>query len=199
MHATIHVRRRSGFTLVEVMTAMTIMAIAGSALLLGLGSNAATARDSLERAIAEGMALQLLDEILGMRYCEAGSSAYDVNPGPGADEVAAGARKIFDDVDDYNGLRTTPATDRYGITLGNDDGKGGTRHANFQVPSGYFTGWKQWVDVQYVSETNFATPLSGSSTSNYRRVRVQITVDQADGTTRTLADISRVVSYAPGT
>lgn len=187
---------RRGFTLVEAMAAMTIMAIAGSTLLVGLASNSATTRSSLETAIAQGMAAQLLDEICGKRYCEAGASAYDNPFGAGSDEVAAGARKTFDDIDDFNGIRTSPATDRWGITLGNDDGRGGTRHANFQVPSGYFTGWKQSVDVQYVSETNFTTPLA-SGTSSYRRVRVQILVDQADGTTRTLADISRVVAYAP--
>ena len=64
------------------------------------------------------------------------------------------------------------------------------------MPTGYFTGWKQTVDVQYVSETNFTTPLT-SGTSNYRRIRVQILVEQADGTTRTLADLSRVVTYVP--
>lgn len=187
---------RRGFTLVEALAAMTVLALAGSTLLVGLASNAATTRDALERAIAQGMAAQLLDEICGTRYCEAGASAYDNPFGPGSDETAAGARKTFDDIDDFTGIRTSPATDRWGITLGNDDGRGGTRHANFRVPSGYFTGWKQVVDVVYVSETDFTTPLA-SGTSNYRRIRVQIQVDQADGSTRKLADVSRVVTYAP--
>jgi prepilin-type N-terminal cleavage/methylation domain-containing protein len=190
-------RNRRGFTLVESMTAMTILAIAGATLLAGLASTSATTRDALERAIALGMAEQLLDEISGMVYCESGASAYDNPMGPGSPEVAAGARKLFDDIDDYNGIRTTPPTDRWGITLGTDDGKQGTRHANFQAPSGFFTGWKQWVDIQYVAESNFTTPLT-SGTSNYRRIRVQILVEQTDGRTRTLADVSRVVAYVPG-
>lgn len=186
-----------GFTLIEAMTAMVIMALAGSTLLIGMASNSATTRDALERAIARGLAQQLLDEVSGMMYMEPGGSAYDAMPlGPGSPEVAAGARRQFDDIDDYNNIRTTPPTDRWGVTLGNDDGRQGTRHANFQVPAGYFTGWKQWVDVQYVSESNFATPMT-SGTSSYRRIRVQITVDQADGTTRTLADLTRVVAYVP--
>ena len=179
------------------MTAMVILAIAGATLLAGLASTSATTSDALERAIALGMAEQLLDEISGMRYCESGGSAYDNPMGPSSSEAAAGARKQFDDIGDYNGVRTTPPTDRWGITLGNDDGKQGTRHANFQAPSGFFTGWTQWVDVQYVAESNFATPLA-SGTSNYRRIRVQILVEQNDGRTRTPADVSRVVSYAPG-
>lgn len=189
---------RRGFTLVESMVAMSILAIAGAALMMGTASNSATTRDALERTMALGMAQQLLDEILGMRYCEIGVSPTDTSLTANNSEIAAGARKQFDDIDDYNGIRTTPVTDRYGITLGTDDGRGGTRYSAFQVPAGYFTGWKQWVDVQYVSETNFATPLS-SGVSNYRRIHVWITVDQADGTTRTLADLSRVVSNVPGT
>jgi prepilin-type N-terminal cleavage/methylation domain-containing protein len=190
-------RSRRGFTLIEAMTAMTIMAIAGSTLLMGLASNSSTTRDALERAIAAGMAKQLLDEISGMMYIEPGGSAYDPMPlGPGSPEISAGARRQFDDIDDYHNIRTTPPTDRWGVTLGTDDGRQATRNASFQVPTGYFTGWKQWVDVQYVSETNFTTPLT-SGTSNYRRIRVQVLVEQADGTTRTLADLSRVVTYVP--
>jgi prepilin-type N-terminal cleavage/methylation domain-containing protein len=196
--AAIRRHARRGFTLVEAMTAMTLLAVAGSTLMIGLASTATTTRDSLERVIAEGMARQLLDEVLGMRYCEAGGSAYDPMPlAPEAAESSAGARQLFDDIDDYNGVQTSPATDRYGITLGMDDGRGGTRNASFQVPTNYFSGWKQDVDVFYVNETDFTTTLS-SGTSNYRQVRVRVFVDQADGSTRTLADLSRVVSYAPG-
>lgn len=189
---------RRGFTLVESMVAMTILGIAGAALLIGTASNSATTRDALERTIAQGMARQLLDEILGMRYCEAGASPTDPSLTAGSPEIAAGARKLFDDIDDYNGVRTSPPTDRWGVTPGVDDGRGGKRNPAFQIRADYFTGWKQWVEVQYVAETNFATPLS-SGTSNYRRIHVWITVDQADGSTRTLADVSRVVAYVPGT
>lgn len=179
------------------MTAIVVLGIAGATLLAGLGSSAATTRDALERTIALGLAQQLLDEVSGMRYCESGGPWNDTFMGANSSELSAGARREFDDVDDYNGVRTTPPTDRWGVTIGTDNGRQGTRHANFQVSSGFFTGWKQWIDVQYVSESNFSTVLS-SGTSSYRRIRVQITVDQADGTTRTLADVSRVVSYAPG-
>jgi len=189
---------RRGFTLIESMTALSILAIAGATLLAGMAASSTTTRDALERTIAQGMALQLLDEVCGMRYCEPGGSAYDTGLGPGSPEISAGARRQFDDIDDYHGIRTTPPTDRWGVTLGTDDGRQGTRLSNFQVPTGYFSGWKQCVDVQYVGESNLATPLS-SGTSSYRRIRVQIQVEQADGSTRTLADVSRVVTYVPGT
>lgn len=188
--------RRRGFTLVEAAAAAAVMGVASATMLVGLASSAGSTRDALERAIAQGMAEQLLDEILGMKYSETFNTPYDNPMGPGSPEVAAGARKQFDDIDDYNGIRTSPATDRYGITLGTDDGKGGTRNSTFQVPSGYFTGWKQQVDVSYVSETNFSTAVS-SGTTNYRLIDVRIQVDQADGSTRELARVTRVVSYVP--
>jgi prepilin-type N-terminal cleavage/methylation domain-containing protein len=189
---------RPGFTLVEVMTAMTIMAIAGTTLLVGLASSAATTTDALDRQVAAGLAQQLLDEICGMRYMEAGGSAYDPMPlGPGSPEVAAGARRQFDDIDDYHGVATTPPTDRWGITLGNDDGKGGTRPTAFQLPTTYFTGWKQNVSVQYVAESNLSTPLT-SGTSSFRLITVRITSDLSTGGTVELARATRVVAYVPG-
>jgi len=191
-----HLRR--GFTLVEVMTAMTIMAIAGTTLLVGLASSATTTRDTVDRMIAAGLAQQLLDEVCGMRYMEGGGSAYDPQPlGPGSPEVAAGARRQFDDIDDYNGVQTTPPTDRWGITLGNDDGRGGTRPTAFQLPTGYFTGWKQYVSVQYVAESNLSAPIT-SGTSSFRLVIVRITSDLSTGGTVELARATRLVSYVPG-
>jgi prepilin-type N-terminal cleavage/methylation domain-containing protein len=189
---------RRGFTLVEVMTAMTVMAIAGTTLLVGLASSFATTQDSLDRAVAAGLAQQLLDEICGMRYMEAGGSAYDPPPlGPGSPEVSAGARRQFDDIDDYNGVQTTPPTDRWGITLGSDDGRGGTRAAAFQLPSTFFTGWKQYASVQYVAESNLSAPLT-SGTSSYRLITVRITNDLPTGGTVELARVTRVVAYVPG-
>jgi prepilin-type N-terminal cleavage/methylation domain-containing protein len=191
-------RRRPGFTLVEVMTAMTIMAIAGTTLLIGLASSADSTQDALDRTIAAGLAQQLLDEVCGMRYMEGGGGAYDPSPlGPGAPEVSAGARRQFDDIDDYNGVQTTPPTDRWGITLGSDDGRGGTRSAAFQLAADYFSGWKQHVSVQYVAESNLSTPLT-SGTSSYRLITVRITTDLAGGGTLELARVSRVVAYVPG-
>jgi prepilin-type N-terminal cleavage/methylation domain-containing protein len=204
-HSTATRRRRTptpvlrrAFTLVEVMTAMTIMAIAGTTLLVSLSSSAASTTDGLDRMVASGLAQQLLDEICGMRYMESGGGAYDAPPlGPGAPEVAAGARRQFDDIDDYNGVQTTPPTDRWGITLGNDDGRGGTRPTAFQLPAGTFTGWKQLVSVQYVAESNLSAPLT-SGTSSFRLITVRITNDLPTGGTVELAKATRVVSYVPG-
>jgi hypothetical protein len=65
------------------------------------------------------------------------------------------------------------------------------------LPTGYFTGWKQYVSVQYVAETNLSVPLTGG-TSSFRLVTVRITSDLSTGGTVELARATRVVSYVPG-
>ena len=189
-------RRRAGFTLVEVMVAMTIMAMAGTTLLVGLTATTVATQDAVDTAAAQGLAQQLLDEICGMRYCEAGASPLDTGLGPGAPEVSAGARREFDDIDDYHGVRTSPPTDRWGVALGSDDGKQSTRPSAFRAPTSFFTGWRQEVDVQYVSESNLSQSLS-SGASNYRVIRVRIVADLPTGGTKVLADLSRTVAYVP--
>jgi len=133
------VRRRcrfaAAFTLVEALVALTITAIAASALLLGISSSLQTTGEAMEGAIALGMAQQLLDEIVG------------TGSGPATVLGAVGSRASFIAVDDYDGYQSQPPTDRWGIPLGYGDGEGGKRHPNFQVPPGSFDHWQQRVDV----------------------------------------------------
>src|SRR5262245_47201913 len=71
---------RRGVTLIETMTAMTILAVAGTTLLVGLSATTDATDDAVERTVALGLAQQLLDEVCGMRYMEPGGSAYDSPP-----------------------------------------------------------------------------------------------------------------------
>ena len=188
---------RRAFTLIETMTAMSILALVGGTLMANMAATTNTAQEAVDRAIGLGMAQQLLDEICGMKYAESLGTEYDTGLGPGSPEVSAGARKQFDDIDDYLGVSTSVPTDRWGIALGADNGKQGTRLAAFQAPSTYFTGWRQQVDIFYVSDTNLSTKLT-SGTSSHRKIEVRITAAQADGRVRVLAYVSRVVAYVPG-
>ena len=144
--------------------------------------------------IARGMAQQLMDEIIGSRYCELGVDPYQVSLGPGADETS---RQMYDDSDDYNGLRTKPPKDFYGIALGKDNGLGGQRNALFQVPAGFFDNWQQEVDVYYVSEANLSTKLAAGQTSDYRVVEVRIVYIDPNLGRKELVNLKRVVSYVP--
>jgi len=190
-------RSTSAFTMVEAILAITIAALAGSVLLLGTTTSLETTRKSMYAAIARGMAQQLMDEIVGCRYFESGGNPYSTVLGPETGETTGGTRQLFDDSDDYNGLRTKPPKDFYGIALGKDDGAGGQRNTLFQVPAGFLDNWQQEVDVYYVSESNLSTKLATGQTSDYRVVEVRITANNPGQGTQVLATLKRVLSYVP--
>ncbi len=188
---------RAGFTLIEALVAVSITAIAGSILLLGTTTSLQATDDSLRRTIALGLAEQLLDEVLGARYMEYGTSPYQTPLLSGSDEAATGTRELFDDVDDYNGVLAQPPEDLWGVPLGTEGTAGLQRHPNFQLPPEFFDRWRQEVSVYYVSESDLATPLADGQTSDYRAVDVRIVRDDPQRGVQELARLRRVVSYVP--
>ncbi|MGD0900662.1 MAG: type II secretion system protein [Thermoguttaceae bacterium] len=191
-------RRLPAFTLIEALVAISLTALAGSALLMGSVSSLQTTDNARQQAIALGMAQQLMDEVVGNRYVDDSGNAYAWPLQPGGNEVSGVSRALFDDIGDFNGYRCMPPTDPWGIPLGTDDGSGGLRDPNFQAAPGPFTHWRQEIDVAYVSESNLTTPLSGSQTSDYRLVSVRIMyVDPTSGQARQLAQVQQVVAYVP--
>jgi hypothetical protein len=53
------------------------------------------------------------------------------------------------------------------------------------------------VDVYYVAETDFATPLPAGQTSDYRVVRVRILIDVPQKSPRQITELKRVFAYVP--
>jgi prepilin-type N-terminal cleavage/methylation domain-containing protein len=190
--------QRRGFTLVEALVSTAITAVASAAVLLGIANSIDATDANLQQTLAVGMAQQLMDEIAARRYVEPGGNPYATSLGPDAGETIGPGRSQFDDIDDYNGYRCQPPTDRFGIVLGQDDGQGGTRHANFQARSGYLGRWHQQVDVYYVDNADPSKALPANSTSNYRAVRVMILVDDAVRGPLQRAQLTRVFAYVPG-
>ncbi|CAL1125494.1 unnamed protein product [Cladocopium goreaui] len=188
--------RSSGFTLVEAILALTISVIAGSAIVLGLSSSLQTTQVAEDETVALGMAKQMMDEIASMRYAEAGEGPYQTTLGPEVGEVSPSGRAQFDDIDDFDGLSNQPPTDYWGIPLGFDDGEGGTRHSELTAPANRFTNWRREVDVYYANPTSFDTPLSGSTTSDYRVVVVRVLRTDLDGSEHELARMQRVFTHA---
>ena len=187
----------AAFTLVEALVSISIAAIAGSVLLLGVTSSLQTTNEALEGTIADGMARQLMDEIVGGRYASVGVGGYQTTFSPSLWEQAGPGRSRYDDIDDYHGLRIQPPKDPWGIALGTDDGEGGQRHPNFQASADMFDDWRQEVDVVYVDESDLTTPLSYGQVSDYRAVEVRIVKDDPNGGSRVLAQLRRVVAYVP--
>lgn len=190
-------RRSSGFTLIEAILALSISVIAGAAIVLGLSSSLQTTRIAEDEAVALGMARQMMDEIASMRYAEAGEGPYQTTLGPEVGEGSATGRAQFDDIDDFAGLSNQPPTDFWGVPLGSDDGEGGTRHSELAAPAGQFDDWRREVDVYYANPTDFNTPLSGATTSDYRVVVVRVIRTDFDGSEHELARLQRVFSYVP--
>jgi type II secretory pathway pseudopilin PulG len=189
-------RRFDGFTLIEAVVSMSLMAICGGALLVGVSSSLETTQNALEQAVAQGIAEQLVDEIVGRRYSAAGAGPYEPFIGPSPTEAATPGRR-YTDIDDFNGFRAQPPVDMYGLALGQDDGVGGTRHANFRAPSTFFSRWREEIDVYYVSNTNPSQKLASGQTSDYRAIEVRIILNDPTSGVRPLANARRVVAYVP--
>jgi type II secretory pathway pseudopilin PulG len=190
-------RRRAAFTLVEALVAVTIAAVAASALLMGIHSSLQTTEAAMQQTIAAGMAQQLMDEVVGNLYCAPGTTGYDTSFSHSSWEGQGTGRERYNDIDDYHGERATPPKDPWGVVLGKDDGKGGQRHVAFQAPSGYFDKWQQEIDVYYVRETDPGVRLPSGQTSDYRAVEVRIVDIKPDGARRELVKLRRVVAYVP--
>jgi type II secretory pathway pseudopilin PulG len=195
--ADCRVRVAAAFTLVEALLAVSLAAIAGSVLLMGITSSLQTSTAALEQTIAEGMAQQLMDEVVGGRYHAEDADAYQTTFTASAEELLGPGRSQYDDIDDYHGIRNQPPKDPWGIALGRDNGTGGDRHPAFMAPAGTFDDWRQEVDVFYVAQANLTTPLAAGQTSDYRLVVVRIMLVDPERGDRVLAEHQRVVAYVP--
>jgi len=172
--------------------------MAGAVLLLSVESSLENTADAVDRTIADGIAQQMLDQILTKKYVEnagAGGALADVLAGVGAalDELTGGGTELYDDVDDYNGYMANPPEDIYGQPLGTGDNAGGQRLANFRVPGAFFQNWRVRVQVYFVDPSDHR--IVSSSATAYRAVQVVVERLEADGSAITLADRKRVISY----
>jgi hypothetical protein len=179
---------------VEALVSTAVTVIAGSAILFAVGSGLLSTEAVREESIAEGIAEMLLDEIAGCRYAAPGTGPLQWPLGPGGHEGPH--RASFDDIDDFDGF-ASGVTDSWGVALGQGDGQGGLRHANFRLRDGYFQNWKTEIDVFYVSNNDLSKRLAAGLTSYHRAVRVRVLASRKDGSTRQLATAQRVFSYVP--
>jgi prepilin-type N-terminal cleavage/methylation domain-containing protein len=143
-----HARR--GLTLVEVVASTMIVGLMAVAALNSLGAATRSSEWIGNRAVAQGLADELLAEILQTAYAEpSGSLAF----GPdGAESV--GPRSAFDDVDDYNGWNTSPPQYRDGTAMPDR------------------AEWRQRVEVDRVEPTD--PTQSTASDEGAKRIRVLI-------------------------
>lgn len=187
--------KRAGFTLVEVMVALAVFGITAAAITLSITSSFAVAEDARDRLIAQGLACQMLDEILGNCYSEGNAIPYDIYLRPGSLEAATGNRSRFDDIDDFNGWVEEPPKDSWGIPLGQEDGWGGYRPPAARSAS--LQRFRREVRVAYVLPPNYSTPLPQGYVTDFRLVEVRVYRRKQDGGLVLLARVSQVVGRTP--
>lgn len=122
-------RIRHGFTLMESVIASGVLALLVVAGLNASGALGVARRDLGDRALAAGLAADILSEITALPYEDPTNAEGKL--GPEADETPS--RDVFDDVDDYAGLMESPPLDASGIALTTE------------------AGWEQSVDVRFAT------------------------------------------------
>ncbi len=192
----VHHRKRSAFSLIEAMVALSITAMAGSVLLLATEGVLKTTNDAVDQTIAQGMASQLIDEVLGARYCAA-ENPYETSLAASAYERSGSGRERYNDTDDWNGYTAAPPKDLWGQTLGQGDNSGNLRHPLLRSSTTEFQKWRQTVDVYYVSAADPTTRRNDNQPSDYRAVEVTIERTEPNGSRRPLAKMRRVFCYVP--
>jgi MSHA pilin protein MshD len=104
---TTYSKRQRGMTLLELIVTITVVAMAGAALMGTLSYLAGTSGGNMRQAQAQAIANAYLTEISAMSFLD-------------PDGVAEGSnRALWDNVMDYNNLNTPTATDKAGNASGN--------------------------------------------------------------------------------
>jgi hypothetical protein len=153
--------RRPGFSLVEAMTAVTLVTVACTAMLLSVSQALQATEASRGSSQANMLAQELMTEISACRWADPTQPSHW---GPESNEIGT-TRVAFDDLDDYDGWTGPPQT-RDGVTF--DE----LQQAIFPAVSSHeYRDYTCAVSVQFVSATG--QPVAGWS--YYRQVTVEVT------------------------
>jgi hypothetical protein len=142
---------RPAFSLLECAVASIILALLAGATVNAVGSTVKARRIEADRARARGLAADLIGEIAGQLYEEPGVVTTVLGPETG--DGAGPSRLLYDDVDDYNGLKETPPTQRDG------------------TPIAGLTNWKRQTVVDWVVAGSLAV---SATETGIKRVTVSV-------------------------
>lgn len=149
-------RPRGGLSLIEVVISTLIVGFMTVAALNGLGSATRSGELAGNRGIAQGLADDLMSEILNTAYSDpSGATSFGLETGEAA------PRTNFDDIDDYNGWNQKPPKNVSGATIPN--------RADF----------RQRVTVEKVSPSD-PTQIVAGADQGARRICVTIECDDIE-------------------
>lgn len=141
-----------GLTLFEVVASTMIVGMMAVAALNALGAASKSANNIGNRAVALGLADELMSEIVQTTYNDPNQT-----PVLGRESgEAATPRSGFDDVDDYNGWNQSPPQYRDGTTIPDR------------------TNWRQKVTVAYVQPANPTLATPSNVDQGVKRIKVTI-------------------------
>lgn len=141
---------RHALTLIEVVLSTLIVGVMTVAALNTLGAATRSSEAAGNRAVALGLADDLMAEVLNGAYREP-SDTEVFGPESGED---SGTRLLFDDVDDYDGWNQLPPQARDGTTF--------TDRAD----------WRRRVTVERVQPSDPTQLTSGSTDAGAKRIHV---------------------------
>ncbi len=140
------------FSLVEAVLSLVILTMMTGAALTTVAAARRAEQYSIERTQARGLAEGLMSEVLALKYRE-GSGILSL----GLDLLELpGNRADFDDIDDFDGYRDDPPTDRDRVKLAG------------------LADWSRTVQVRFVSPSN----LANTSVVETGVKRIDITVNR---------------------
>lgn len=192
-------RLRFGFSLMEAVVAMSIVAFASSVLLLGVEATMESVEEQEEITIADGMARQMLDEIQGQSWVDPAlrSHPYQTSLSASPDELVGPGRSRFDDTDDYNNYISTPPVNIEGKALAATDSTGDTLPEAFRPRSNFLSNWRLTVEVAYLNENDHSVQMADYQPTNYRVLVCRVYRRNRDNTWREIVSRERVISYIP--
>lgn len=145
-------RRERGVTLIELVVAITIVAIAGTAVLSAMSAVTKRGADVMVQQQAVAVAEAYLEEILLKPVADPGGTVT--------------TRSTFDKVDDYNGLSDTGAHDQFGNAIAYLTGYNvNVAVAQSTALGGLPAAATRRIDITVTTPTGQAVRLSGYRTS----------------------------------
>jgi type II secretory pathway pseudopilin PulG len=150
---TLHPRtQRRAFTLIEAAISTLIVGVMVAAALSVVGTAARGAAREREWRQSQALAASLMAEVLSMSFRDPqGGNTFGFE----GDETP-GTRATFDDLDDFDGYKESPATDAAGVTLT------------------WSTGWSREAVVENVSPADVTKAEADSENTGLRRVIVTV-------------------------
>ncbi|MEZ6242902.1 MAG: type II secretion system protein [Phycisphaerales bacterium] len=143
---------RRGFSMMEVVLSIMLVGVVLVASMNTLAGAKAASAQLNERSTGAVLCESMMSEILSQRYADASDG--ETSFGKRLAEVGDGSRKLFDDVDDYDGWASTPPEERDGS------------------PIAWATGLTRSVTVECVRPSDF----SGTSPDGACLKLVRVTV-----------------------